>query len=223
MRKLLPADGTGIAVGLEVEFLGAGEHSLHVMVCAVAESGELSSVLFETTRVCRKEEAPARGALPRLQHSAEDSLVLCGVDVPETVMAGKVRVVVALKRCWHDAPKHLALIVRNQLPDGTARAAVVSKMLGEDADTIGLEVPMGEAGMHTLSLQVAKVVDGEYVEVFCIDERHVTVTNPPPPVLAENEGLVLCGIDSPTQVCAFVCTERERKGEGWIFLRRDIF
>ena len=86
------------------------------------------------------------------------------------------------------------------LPSGERRAAVVRKTLGDDADTIGLEVPMGEAGTHTISLQVAKVVDGEYVEVFRVDDREVIVTNPPAAVLAENEGLVLCGIDTPAHV-----------------------
>ena len=138
VRKYLPSDGTGVAVGLEVDFCDAGEHQLHVMVCAVGESGGLASVLFETTRVCRKEEA--RGPLPRLQHSAEDSIVLCGVDVPEAIEAGKIRVMVALKRTWHDAPTFLALVVRDRLPDGSQRAAVVRKIFGEDADTIGLEV-----------------------------------------------------------------------------------
>ena len=59
---------------------------------------------------------------------------------------------------------------------------------------------MGEAGTHTLTLQVAKVVDGEYVEVFCIGERQVHVTNPLPSVLDENEGLQLVGIDIPSHV-----------------------
>jgi len=93
----------------------------------------------------------------------------------------------------------LALIVRDLNPDGTRRAAVVRKIFGDDADTIGLEVPMGEAGVHILTLQVAKVVDGEMVEVFS-EEREVLVTNPPPPVLAENEGLVLRGVEIPTSV-----------------------
>ena len=94
----------------------------------------------------------------------------------------------------------LALIVRDLLPDGTRRAAVVRKTFGDDADTIGLEVPMGEAGSHTLTLQLAKVVNGELEEVFCMGDYQVQVTNPPPPVLAENEGLVLCGIDTPATV-----------------------
>jgi hypothetical protein len=103
VRKYLPSDGTGIAVGLEVPF-DEGEHTLHVMVCEVGETGHVEAVLFETTKTCRKEAAPARGPLPRLQYSDADSLALCGVDVPATVEQGRMRVIVALKRTWHDAP-----------------------------------------------------------------------------------------------------------------------
>jgi hypothetical protein len=110
VRKYLPSDGTGVAVGLEAPLSEAGKHDLHVMVFAVGESGELEDVLFETSRVVTKTEA-ARGPLPRLQHSEEDSLVLCGVDVPTTVEVGRLRAIVALKRIWHDAPTALALIV----------------------------------------------------------------------------------------------------------------
>ena len=96
-------------MGLEAPFSEPGEHELHVQVCAVGESGALKSVLFETTRICCKEEhTPARGPLPRLQHSVEDSIVLCGVDVPRQVVAGKMRVIVALKRTWHDAPTQVS-------------------------------------------------------------------------------------------------------------------
>jgi len=198
VRKYLPSDGTGVAVGLEAPLREAGRHDLHIMVCAVGESGELEDVLFETSRVVTKTEA-ARSPLPRLQHSEEDSLVLCGVDIPTTVEVGRLRAIVALKRIWHDAPTVLALIVRDLMPDGSRRAAVVRKTFGEEADTIGLEVPMAEAGEHKLTLQVAKIVDGEFVEVFR-EERKVTVTNPPPPVLAENDGLVLCGVDMPATI-----------------------
>jgi hypothetical protein len=100
----------------------------------------------------------------------------------------------------HCLSPQLALIVRDLLPDGSRRAAVVRKTFGDDADTLGLEVPMGEAGTHTLTLQIAKVVDGEYVEVFSVEERQVLVTNPPAPVLAESEDLVLLGVDTPTEV-----------------------
>ena len=200
VRKYLPSDGTPVAVGLEAPLSEAGEHELHVMVVAVGESGELEDVLFETTQAfALAGAAPPRGPMPRLQQSEEDSLVLCGVDVPATVEAGRLRAIVALKRTWHDAPTKLALIVRDLLPDGSRRAAVARKTFGDDADTIGLEVPMAEAGVHTLTLQVAKVVDGEFVEVFR-EERVVHVTNPPPPVLAENHGLVLCGVDTPASV-----------------------
>jgi hypothetical protein len=138
VRKYLPSDGTGVAIGLEADFEAVGEHELHVMVCAVGEAGQVGSVLFETTRRCCR-VPPVRGPLPRLQYNEEDSLVLCGVDVPELVDAGKMRVIVALKRTWHDAPNELALIVRDEGPDGSRRAAVVRKVLNDEADTIGLE------------------------------------------------------------------------------------
>jgi len=138
VRKYLPSDGTPVAVGLEADFKDVGEHELHVMVCAVGEAGDIGPVLFETTRRCHR-EPPSRGPLPRLQYNEQDSLVLCGVDVPQAVEAGKMRVIVALKRTWHDAPKHLALIVRNECPDGSRRAAVVRKVFSDEADTIGLE------------------------------------------------------------------------------------
>jgi hypothetical protein len=103
-----------VPVGLAVPFLDDGEHQLTVQVCAVCqdEGAEGLTVLFETTRLCRKEAAVARGPLPRLQHNETDALVLCGVDVPAKVEIGKMRVIVALKRTWHDAPSQLALIVR---------------------------------------------------------------------------------------------------------------
>lgn len=121
----------------------------------------------------------------------------------------------ALWLTLHCLSPQLALIVRDLLPDGSRRAAVVKKTFGEDADTIGLEVPMCEAGTHTLTLQVAKVVDGEYVEVFSVEERQVMVTNPPAPVLAENEDMVLCGVDTPTDVqgCMRVIVAVQRKHE----------
>lgn len=111
VRKYLPSDGTGVAVGLEVDFADAGEHALHVMVGEVGESGRFESVLFETTKTCRKEAAPARGPLPRLQYSDADALALCGVDVPTTVEQGRMRVIVALKRTWHDAPTQVPVFL----------------------------------------------------------------------------------------------------------------
>ena len=104
MRKYLPSDGTGVAVGLEADLTEAGSHELHVMVCSIDESDNIEGVLFETTRLCHKEVLSARGPLPRLEHSEVDSLVLCGVDVPATVEVGRMRVIVAVKRTWHDAP-----------------------------------------------------------------------------------------------------------------------
>jgi hypothetical protein len=107
VKKYLPSDGTGVAVGLAADFVLPGVHTINVMVCEVGESGDVESVLFETTRTCVKEAVPERGPLPRLQYSDEDSLALCGVDVPAKVDQGKMRVIVALKRTWHDAPSQV--------------------------------------------------------------------------------------------------------------------
>ena len=101
--------------------------------------------------------------LPRLMQN--EALVLCGVDIPEKINDGRLRVIVALKRVWYDAPKDIALIVRNVLPSGDTRAAVVYRTLGDDAEPVGLEVPILECGVHKLSVQIAKKVDGELVEV----------------------------------------------------------
>lgn len=102
--------------------------------------------------------------LPRLMQN--DALVLCGVDIPEHINDGRLRVIVALKRVWFDAPKDIALIVRNMLPSGETRAAVVYRTLGDDAEPVGLEVPMVECGVHKLSVQIGKKVDGELIEVL---------------------------------------------------------
>ena len=45
-------------------------------------------------------------------------------------------------------------MVRDQCPDGECRAARVFRTLGSQAEAIGLEVPMRDAGQHTVSVQV---------------------------------------------------------------------
>jgi hypothetical protein len=108
--------------------------------------------------------APSGGCgLPRLMQN--EAVVLCGIDIPEVISDGKLRVIVALKRVWHDAPRDIALIVRNLLPSGERRAAVIYRSLGEEAEAVGLEVPMAELGIHELAVQIAKNVDGELIEV----------------------------------------------------------
>lgn len=105
--------------------------------------------------------------LPRLMQ--KDALVLCGIDIPEKVNNGTLRVIVALKRVWYDAPKDIALIIRNTIPSGEKRAAVVYRTLGDDAEPVGIEVPMEECGMHKLAVQIAKKVDGELIEVSSLN------------------------------------------------------
>eukprot|EP00961_Rhodomonas_salina_P225971 3055159-Rhodomonas_salina.1 len=197
--KTVPADGSSVAVGIEVPFTEAGSHTLQVSVCAADAQGEITDSLFQSEydNVQCIVEAP-RPPMPRLQQ--KDALVLCGVDIPEIVAQGKMQIFVALKRTWHDAARDVALIVRDKLPNGERRAAVVYRTLGDDAEPIGIEVPMGEAGTHELTVQIAKVVKGEMIEVFCIEGRKVQVTNPPPVLLGENANIRLCGIDVPKQV-----------------------
>ena len=101
--------------------------------------------------------------LPRLMQ--KDALVLCGIDIPEKINNGTLRVIVALKRVWYDAPKDIALIVRNTIPSGEKRAAVIYRSLGDIAEPVGIEVPMHECGLHKVSVQIAKNVDGELIEV----------------------------------------------------------
>jgi len=197
--KAVPVDGASVAVGIELPFNENGIHSLQVSVCSADAHGAITDSLFqaEYDNVQCIVESP-RAPMPRLDQ--KDALVLCGVDIPTIVAQGKMQLFVALKRVWHDAPRDVALIVRDKLPNGDRRAAVVYRTLGDDAEPIGMEVPMGEAGVHELTVQVAKVVKGEMHEVFRIDGRKVQVTNPPPTLFGENANIRLCGIDVPTQV-----------------------
>mmetsp|Transcript_24121 Transcript_24121/g.78494 ORF Transcript_24121/g.78494 Transcript_24121/m.78494 type:complete len:570 (+) Transcript_24121:2239-3948(+) len=197
VRKTVLPDGSSFTVGLEVPIPEPGEHTLNVSVCPVEEDGSVGLPFFEPQDVTCTVEAP-RLPLPRLQQ--KDALVLCGVDIPKEVSDGKLRVIVALKRVWNDAPREIALIVRDLQPDGVRRAAVVYRTLGDDAEAVGLEVPLGEAGAHVLTVQVAKVVNGEMEEVFRLDDNVVYVSNPPPSVVVEDENLAVCGVDVPEHV-----------------------
>eukprot|EP00960_Hanusia_phi_P057935 763720-Hanusia_phi.AAC.6 len=197
VRKTVLPDGADFTVGLEVPMPEPGEHALNVSVCPVEDDGSIGAPFFEPKDVTCAVEAP-RLPLPRLQQ--KDALVLCGVDIPKEVSDGKLRVIVALKRVWSDAPKDVALIVRDLQPNGERRAAVVYRTLGDEAEAIGLEVPMGEAGTHLLTVQVAKVVNGEMEEVFRLEDNVVQVSNPPPSVVVENDNLAVCGIDVPEHV-----------------------
>jgi hypothetical protein len=124
------------------------------------------------------------------------SIRLCGIDVPSQVDSGSLRAIVAVQRSAVTAPRHLCLIARNTLPDGSKRASVVKKLVHEhDTDTIGMEVPLGEAGDHWLQFSVAECTEDGLVEIFHIPARQVKVTNPPMPRLAEVGAVVLCGVD----------------------------
>ena len=104
--------------------------------------------------------------------------MLCGVDVPAHVQ-GAMRAIVALQRTGEDAPRNLCLIARNVLPSGERRAAVVRKVVhGTEAQTIGIEVPMGEAGEHMVEFSVAECTDEGNIEIFHIPARCVNVGKP---------------------------------------------
>ena len=63
----------------------------------------------------------------------------------------------------------MALIVRNTLPNGESRAAIVHRTLGDDAEAFGAELLIAEAGVHDIMLQVARRdLDGELTEVRCL-------------------------------------------------------
>ena len=51
----------------------------------------------------------------------------------------------------------MALVVRDCCPSGERRAARVFRTLGAQAEAIGLEVPMRDAGQHTVSVQVSQL------------------------------------------------------------------
>ena len=145
--------GKEMSVGIEVP-VEEGEHFIQVILRAANHMGEFLDDLFEfEPRILRVSAAPQAPGLPRLMQA--ESVVLCGVDIPEHVEAGdRMRIMVALKRVWHDAPSDFSLIVRNTTPSGEKRATVTHRTLGDDAEAFGLHVPMIEPGVHTISCQV---------------------------------------------------------------------
>jgi len=106
-----------------------------------------------------------------------------------------LRCIVALERLDLDSPVSLALIARNRLPDGTTRAAVVRRYVEDLVFTLGIEVPLTEAGDHSVELIVAEDVEGSLVPIFVIPNRSVFASNPPMPRLMESGSVVLCGVD----------------------------
>lgn len=148
----------------------AGVHTLTLQVAKVVD-GEFVEV-FREERVVHVTNPPP----PVLAEN--HGLVLCGVDTPASVQ-GSMRAIVALQRTTGDAPSDLCLIARNTLPDGTKRAAVVRKVVaGTEAQTIGIEVPMGEAGEHWVEFSVAECTEEGLVEIFFIPARRMCVALP---------------------------------------------
>jgi len=89
-----------------------------------------------------------------------------------------MKAIVALQRTREDAPSSLCLIARNILPDGSKRAAIVRKVLhGMEAQTIGIEVPLCEAGEHWVEFSVAECTAEGNVEIFFIPARLVRVAS----------------------------------------------
>jgi len=202
--KLLTS-GEDMPIGIEVP-VEEGAHTLQAFICAATQS-EVGQVLFECCPKALTCTAPPPSpatdstgcGLPRIMQSR--SVVLCGIDVPSSVELGKrMRVMVALKRIWEDAPSHLSLIVRASTPSGEKLAAVSHSTLGDDADAFGLHVPVSEAGDWAISCQVAvrDEVTGELEELFAIPARSVHV--PHPPALAEEGGIQVVAIDMPEEV-----------------------
>lgn len=93
---------------------------------------------------------------------------------------GSLRVILAFARTWDDAPCDIALLVRALTPGGDARAAVVRKHVSSlQPETIGLTVPMAEAGVHVLEVSLARVeADGSFTPLFTLPEVAVTVVSP---------------------------------------------
>ena len=92
-----------------------GVHSIQVTVCSADEDGEMLPLFVCEPRqchvqlpssMCEQSTSSVSSGMPRLMQ--KDSLVLCGVDIPSQAQAGKLRIMVALKRIWHDAPKEVS-------------------------------------------------------------------------------------------------------------------
>ena len=152
----------------------AGTHTLKLQIAKVV-NGEYVEVFSVQDRKVHVRNPP-----PQVL-AENEGLVLCGVDTPAHVGTGSMKAIVALQRMREDAPSSLCLIARNVLPDGSKRAAVVRKMVhGTEAQTIGIEVPMGEAGEHWVEFSVAECTEEGNVEIFFIPARLVRVTNSKP-------------------------------------------
>merc|ERR1712127_565359 len=165
-------------IGLEVPMQDAGTLQLLVRVSAQYADGSVRQ-LFEVPAV--DVQVHSHVAPPPVVLAENEGLVLCGIDTPADV-EGTMKAIVALQRTREDAPSSLCLIARNILPDGSKRAAIVRKVLhGMEAQTIGIEVPLCEAGEHWVEFSVAECTAEGNVEIFFIPARLVRATNPPPP------------------------------------------
>lgn len=122
-------------------------------------------------------------------------LCLRGIDIPDHVKEGTIRCIVALERVHDCGPSALSLILRDSLPDGSSRSAIIRKIDHSSVFTLGIEVPLTEAGTHVVELIVAESVGDELAPIFYLPAVTVVVSNPPMPRLMECAAVVLCGVD----------------------------
>ncbi len=113
---------------------------------------------------------------------------LVAVDVPRHV-EGSMRAFVSVRRLCQSAPKNLALLIRNSVPDGNVRATVSRKVMADVGDmSIGIEVPLGEAGQHIMQVSIAEELeDGTFEVLLQLPDFEVLASNPPPPKIMEDE------------------------------------
>jgi hypothetical protein len=122
-------------------------------------------------------------------------LCLRGIDIPDHVNEGVLRCIVAVERLHESAPSALCLILRDVLPDGTSRSAVIRKVDNSAVFTLGIEVPLNEAGAHVVEVIVAETVGDVMSPIFFLPSVTVSVSNPPMPRLMESDTVILCGVD----------------------------
>jgi hypothetical protein len=113
---------------------------------------------------------------------------LVAVDVP-TDVEGSIRVFASIRRLCQSAPKNLALLMRNSVPDGNVRATISRKVMADIGDmSMGIEVPLGEAGQHIIQISIAEEFeDGTFEVLLQLPDFQVLAINPPPPKIMEDE------------------------------------
>ena len=191
-------------IGIEVPMGEAGHHWVEFSIAECTDEGNVEILFIPARPIHVTNPSP-----PRIQQN--DAVVLCGVDIcgarwPDLLAApvtsGSGRVIVAIARTWNDAPTEFIMTV---LDVNNCRSATVRKCVTScEAETIGLNVPMTSEGNLVLLVRVwAQYADGSkhmLFEVPGVDVEVHAFVSPPSTVLAENEGLVLCGIDTPSHV-----------------------